>query len=374
MQLSKSKNSWKNILWTFAWKLLKNSKFSIIQYCCILFFFKKTMKNKLTVVFPTRPNIQNIKWLLWSLDQQTFQDFKVIGIIDSKLTQKEFDELKKESLDWLKNIQDRVYFISNVNSDFVPQKWVSYVRNYGIKLADTEFLNLFDDDEILKPDYLEKSFEIYGRIKSSPNPFLEKEGEHSPLFFKEGNKGWFKEFVLVPKLMFRQTWKIQNEWFDYYNFWTSRPHQFHFKWEKFAQIQMYSWNSLFWPTKIFQEVLFDERFDFVYEDLEFTYRIHKAGYPIFISSELEIFHMERDKTLLEDARIGSEFQCHRKARHRMRFVRKNATIIQKIQFYLLWFWAQPLRLISKIIRLAPKKDRKTLIWALICGTRDWMKN
>jgi GT2 family glycosyltransferase len=183
------------------------------------------------------------------------------------------------------------------------------------------------------------------------------------------------QFVLVPKLMFRQTGKIQNEWFDYYNFWTSRPHLFHFHaGEKIAQIQMFSWNSLFWPTKIFQEVLFDERFDFVYEDLEFTYRIHKAGYPIFISSELEIFHMERDKTLLEDARIGSEFQCHRKARHRMRFVRKNATWRQKIQFYCLWFRAQPLRLISKIIRFAPKKDRRILIWAIVRGTIDGIKN
>ena len=312
------------------------------------------MKNKLTVVFPTRPNIQNIKWLLWSLDKQTFQDFKVIGIIDSKLTQKEFDELKKESLDWLKNIKDKVSFISNINSDFVPQKWVSYVRNYWIKLADTEFLNLFDDDEILKPDYLKKSFEIYDKILSV--------------------KKNLKEFVLVPKLMFRQTWQIQNEWFDYYNFWTSRPHAFHFKnWQNFAQIQMFSGNSLFGPTKIFQEILFDERLDFVYEDLEFTYRIHKAWYPIFISSDLEIYHMERDKTSLENAWIGSEFQCYRKARHRMRFIKKNATKLQKFQFYLLWFRAQPLRLIWKILLFAPMKNWKVLISALIRGTRDWIK-
>jgi GT2 family glycosyltransferase len=39
---------------------------------------------------------------------------------------------------------------------------------------------------------------------------------------------------------------------------------------------MFSGNSLFGPTKIFQEVLFDERFDFVYEDIDFTYRIHKT--------------------------------------------------------------------------------------------------
>ena len=335
---------------------------------------QKTMKNKLTIVFPTRPNIHNIKWLLWSLDTQTFQDFKVIWIIDSPLTQTEFDELKKQALDWLKNISDRVHFISNINSDFIPQNWVSYVRNYGIKLADTEFINLFDDDEILKPDYLQKSFEIYNVILSEMQWNEESKKKDSSVC-SECQKQSKWQFVLVPKLMFRQTGKIQNEWFDYYNFRTSRPHQFHFAdGQKIAQIQMYSGNSLFWPTKIFQEILFDERFDFVYEDLEFTYRIHKAWYPIFISSELEIYHMERDKTLLEDAWIGSEFQCHRKARHRMRFVRKNATWRQKIQFYLLWFWAQPLWLISKIIRLAPQKDWKILIWALIRGTIEWMKN
>lgn len=335
---------------------------------------QKTMKNKLTIVFPTRPNIKNIQGLLWSLDQQTFQNFQIIWIIDSPLTQTEFDELKKQALVWLKNIPDRIHFVSNVNSDFIPQNWVSYVRNYGIKLADTEFINLFDDDEILKPNYLEKSFEIYNVILSEMQWNEESKKKDSSL-----RSGWQIqtkwEFVLVPKLMFRQTWKIQNEWFDYYNFRTSRPHQFHFADDqKIAQIQMYSWNSLFWPTKIFQEILFDERFDFVYEDLEFTYRIHKSWYPIFISSELEIYHMERDKTQLEDARIGSEFQCHRKARHRMWFIRKNATWRQKIQFYLLWFWAQPLWLISKIIRLAPQKDWKILIWALIRGTIEWMKN
>jgi len=352
------------------------------------------MKNKLTVVFPTRPNIQNIKWLLWSLDKQTFQDFKVIVLIDSKLSDKDLDDLKREALDWLKNIKDKVNFISNVNSNFIPQKWVSYVRNYWIKLADTEFLNLFDDDEILKLDYLEKSFEIYYSILNSCHSEGAKRPKnlfHLSRWIKRDSlypsfySGWHAvtsewqkqlkwEFILVPKLMFRQTWQIQNEWFDYYNFWTSRPHSFHFKWEKFSQIQMFSGNSLFGPTKIFQEILFDERFDFVYEDLEFTYRIHKAWYPIFISSELEIYHMERDKTILENAWIGSEFQCHRKAKHRMRFIKKNATNIQKIEFYLLWFRAQPLRLIFKIIRFAPTKDWKTLIWALIRGTKDGIKN
>ena len=66
---------------------------------------------------------------------------------------------------------------------------------------------------------------------------------------------------------------------------------------------MFSGNSLFGPTKIFQKVLFDEAFDFVYEDLEFTYRMHKSGYPLFVTNELILNHMERDKNILEHARV-----------------------------------------------------------------------
>lgn len=339
----------------------------------ILFFHKKTMKNKLTVIFPSRPNINNIKWLLWCLESQTFQDFSVIVLLDSVLTLEKFSEIEKVALDWLKKISQKVQFISNINSDFVPQKWVSYVRNYGIKLADTQFINLFDDDEVFDPDYLQKTFDLYNELKLWAPLWkglssISETGDSSLL--KTMVSQW--NFILVPKLMYRKTWKIQSEWFDYYNFWTTRPHQFHFNWEKFAEIQMFSGNSLFWPTKIFQKILFDERFDFVYEDLEFTYRLHKSGYPIFIASELEIYHMERDKTPLENAWIGSEFQAYRKAKHRIWFVKKHANKFQKIQFYLFGYLGCLLRFILKILILAPKKDRKTLISAIIRGTRDWM--
>ena len=77
-------------------------------------------------------------------------------MIDKVLTKEEFEDLKIQSLKWLKNISNKVYFVSNINTDFIPQQWVSYVRNYWIKLADTEFLNLFDDDELFDSDYLQK--------------------------------------------------------------------------------------------------------------------------------------------------------------------------------------------------------------------------
>ena len=45
--------------------------------------------------------------------------------------------------------------------------------------------------------------------------------------------------------------------------------------------------------------------------------------------------MERDKTKLEDARVGNSFQAYKKAKHRILFVRKFATLREKIQFYML---------------------------------------
>lgn len=131
---------------------------------------------------------------------------------------------------------------------------------------------------------------------------------------------------------------------------------------------MYSGNSLLAPAHIFKNILFDEQIDFVYEDLDFTYRIYRAGHPIIVLRDLRIYHMERDKTILENARVGNEYAAYRKAKHRMFFVKKYANLFQKIQFYLIGFRGQPLRLIIKILRFAPMKEKRKLIRALVRGT------
>ncbi|MEI6673007.1 MAG: hypothetical protein WCL02_06910 [bacterium] len=59
--------------------------------------------------------------------------------------------------------------------------------------------------------------------------------------------------------------------------------------------------------------------------------------------------MERDKNKLEQARVGNEYAAYRKAKHRMLFVKKYGTSIDKIKFYLLGFRGQPLRLMIKVL-------------------------
>ena len=115
---------------------------------------------------------------------------------------------------------------------------------------------------------------------------------------------------------------------------------------------MYSGNSLLAPAYIFKQHLFDEAIDFVYEDLDFSYAIHRAGYPLIVLRDLKIYHMERDKTKLEQARVGNEYSAYRKAKHRMVFVKKYGNLLQQIQFYLLGFRGQPLWLMAKVVLFA----------------------
>jgi GT2 family glycosyltransferase len=89
------------------------------------------------------------------------------------------------------------------------------------------------------------------------------------------------------------------------------------------------------PARLFKAFPFDEVLDFVYEDLDFTYNIYNAGYPIIVLRDLKIYHMERDKTLLEQARVANEYAAYRKAKHRMLFVKKYGKFSDKIKFYLL---------------------------------------
>lgn len=273
---------------------------------------------------------------------QTYSDVEVIFIVD-KIVEKHWDPITLEN-------GIKVKYITNLNANFTPHNNASYNRNFGIEVTQGEFIQLMDDDERFPPEYLQRSMD-----------------ERYTYFDELG-----KDFVLTPTLMYRHTGHIQNQGFSYFNYYLSRPIPQKLGHKKRATIQMYSGNALLAPARIFKHIKFDEKIDFVYEDLDFTYRIHKAGYPLIVLRDLKIYHMERDKTRLEQARVGYPLQAYKKAKHRIVFVKKNGNLIQKIEFFLLWFRAQPLRLICKVLFFG-KKSRRAIIREIIKGTRDGLR-
>lgn len=298
---------------------------------------------KLSIVIPSRGDY-NMHNIIACLKAQTFTDFEAIFVIDKHLLADDKTYTHYEN----------IKFITNLNSNLHPHNNASYLRNFGIEAAEGEFILLMDDDEWFPNDYLQKSLEL--RFK-----YREELG---------------RDFVLTPTLMYRKTGETQNQGFSSFNFWFSRPTPQKLGDKKWDYIQMYSGNSLLAPARIFKKIKFDEKIDFVYEDLDFSYRIHKANYPIIVVRDLKIYHMERDKTMLEQARVGHPLQAYKKAKHRIVFIKKHANLIQKLEFCLLWFRGQPLRLIGKVLRYGNKMEHSKwkIIKAIWKGTVDWIKH
>lgn len=286
------------------------------------------------------------------LDLQTFRDFDVNIVCDRKFSKSEESDFlsffKEQNLE----IINRTHFFTNNNSDFNPDHkwWASYVRNFGIQKAKGEFIQLFDDDNEVWTDFLE-------------NCLKKREEKTSKTKF---------ECVILPSLYYRNLDHIQNQWFSHFNYRQSRPILHLLNWKKQAQIQMFSWNWIFSKASTLRKAQYDEQIARISEDLDYTISLHEQWVQLRVFSDLKVIHHERDKTKLEQARIGSYSQAKQKARNRFLFTKKHWNRNQIFQFYLCWLLGCLLRLILKAIIRGGNNRFKIIKW-LLDGVREWWK-
>ncbi len=303
----------------------------------------------ISLIIQSRWTVSLMNHSIHCFSKQTVVDTELIFVIDEHFTPESYQNWLKELEMPTWRLDKKIHIFSNLNASFTHHN-VSAMRNFAVKQAKWDFLNFMDDDEDFPADYFEHSLNLYNH-------------HHKKLK---------KDLIICPTLMHRHTGNIQNQGFSHFNFRYSRPIPCELGAKFHAQIHMYSGNSLFAPKAVFTQNHRDENFDFVYEDLAFTYGCHRNWVPIIVSKDLKIFHMERDKTKLEDARIGNSFQAYKKAKHRILFVRKFASLREKIQFYVLWFLGQPIWLIAKALILWKGKQKREIISAIFKWTWDWL--
>lgn len=315
----------------------------------------------ISIVIPARvQNCQLLIGILQCLEKQTLQDFEVLIVCDRFFSQIDWDILK-----YFLNIKIKkalkVRLFSHLNSNFVPKSiWgASYVRNFGIKHAKGDFIQLFDDDNRFDPDYIQKALDHYKTQK-----------EH-----------FQTEVIITPTLYYKNTPQIQNQGFSNYNYRLARPKIHFLKTEqKYAQIQMFSGNWIFWRAELLKSTLYDEQIARIAEDLDFTYRLQKSNKKekktkILTFSDLKVYHFEREKTILEQARIWNPTSAEQKIKNIFLRHKKHAHWIQLLIFILrssrgisLWLSIKALRYwnnqkfsIIKAIWLGYLKGRKILI-------------
>lgn len=297
-------------------------------------------------------NMTNMKRTVSCFLHQTYKEKELLLIIDQEFTPGEYKQWIDELFDGDQEFPQNhnIHIFSNLNAQFHHNN-VGSMRNLWAQKAKGKFILFMDDDEDIPDDYMERHVEYWKKYRN-----LIK-----------------KDFVLTPTLMYRHTGTIQNQGFSHFNYFLSRPIGYVLGQREWAEIQMYSWNSLFAPAVIFQNHPMDERFDFIYEDLAYSYGLYAAGIPLLVTKEIEVYHMERDKTKLEHAWVGNAYQAYKKSKHRILFVRKFWNIYQKFQFFLLWFRGQPLWLILKVL-FSQSKDKRVIIKSILKGTHDGWKS
>ena len=333
---------------------------------------------RVSVVFGTRANdfaLPHLQRILCCLAQQTFQDFEVLVVCDREFTEQEYSDFFS-SLDsslrseWRVEILNKVKFFTNLNSDFLSSSNnASYVRNFWLKKADTELVQLFDDDNGFDEEYLQRAVAYYDE-------------------FKEKKK---TEVVICSTMLYRDSDCIQSQGFSSFCYWQSRPRVNFLKdkvvpsyWEEsplppltkgsngYSEIQMFSGNGLLGSCQIFQSVLYDEEIAWIAEDMDFTLSLYERGIKLFVFADLMVRHYERNKTKLEEAWIGNQKQAHQKARNWFLFVYKHGTTWDRVAFWCVGLPGCLVWLSLKALRLGKKKGF-WIIKGLFWGCREGWK-
>lgn len=301
------------------------------------------------VIIPTRWELLKMENILKSINSQTVVPSRITFIVDKEISSQQAQEntyFLSRSLD--EELQGSLRFITHLNSDFVPFRWISYVRNFWIDNAKYDNIIFIDDDNEFAPTFFEKL--VNQRITNK-------------LRYK-------KDLLIAPLMVFRKSNIVQSQWF-YFNFWLSKVQQNQDGNSLFFTPKMLSWNCIFWSKSIFQMYKFDEKMKFVYEDLDFTYRAYLWWVPLLVVKSIIINHMEVKKTKLRKLYIQDPMTAYQKSKNRIIFVKKNWSKIEKYKFYSLWLWLQTIWFIFLIsIYWEEKLD---LLKAVYYWTRDWFK-
>lgn len=268
------------------------------------------------LLIPTSWDSERLKPLLESISTQTLQPDKIIFLQHWSVS----DNSIKQTEELLHSFfAISITHLHHKNTDYIPNQWVGYDRNFLLHQTQSEYTFMIDDDNVFGSDFFQLCVDEYDKF----------EGEDS-------NSGL--QILYSPQIEYHHTGVIQSVGVTWFRRWMPK-FRYAKAWSE-QERKMIGANSLFWPTKLFQEIWFDRQFESCLEDIDFSYRVWKSGAKIVVSDAVRIQHMERQKSLLEKKFLWSPEMAYERSRNRILFAKKNATPYQKIQYFGLWFWAQ----------------------------------
>lgn len=297
----------------------------------------------LSIVIPTR-------WY-WpkplALIESVLADSSARWVLTEIICSIEFDKTTLGWKDLITECKKNDIILKAINQDGYG---VSASRNYGADIATQDLIMFMDDDTTISEGFIWNMIDEYN--------ILRREYE--------------SDIMLYPAVLQWDSDNIYSKWYTYYDRLLARPvaydHANNWKdrlwsklwlskllWPKVWDIKLSNIICMLTSKNITSEIKFDEKMMFVYEDLDWTYRVHKSGYPIFVSEQNTIKHYEWYRTKMEQMYLGNKESIYYKTRHRIRFALKNSNILQKIAYLIWWFWISNIWTLIMIWRYSEKK-------------------
>ncbi len=320
------------------------------------------------VVIPTRGNISNLKRILRCINEQTLKPNSCILIINGSWVS--FEDLKSELIADLPDEFSKTIMWKQIPHEKNLTDNVSFARNLGRSLVSSEYVYFLDDDNFFDSKFFWRSLEEYDKFSNTCQD----------------------KILYSPIIMRRDTDRIQSRGIKAFHFslWWPEPvifggwknivvkifrpffraAPFYKETEYYTRVAAIWGNSLFAEKNIFESFPFDEDMWFVFEDLDFAYRVTRSGMPLYVSKSNRIYHMEREKTRLEKSFLANPKSAFQKAKNRVLFVRKNASFYKKILFICFAFPVTSMMTMFFIILHGRKQRWETLHWYWQ-GMRKW---
>ena len=253
-------------------------------------------------------------------------------------------------------IDDKIWIEWYKNLDIVNTKWLNIAqkRNIAIKNCNEDFLFLLDDDNRLAHKWKNNTLEVDKKWLVNIHKFWESASVIN-----------WQNIIISPTIFWRNTSKTQSWGIQKFNYFLSKVEMQKSKIDKGFEYDTYrqTWliwgNSLYGKRELFEKVKFDKNIWRIREDLDYMATQKELWTKIFVAP-LPIYHIERDKNLLERSFIQDFDSLQTKIRNRNIFVSKHATIPQKIQFYMFWYWWQVIYYL--LLFFVYKFIRKTKWW------------
>jgi glycosyltransferase involved in cell wall biosynthesis len=168
----------------------------------------------ISIIIPTYNRADLLLETLESVLEQTYQNWECIVVDDGS---EENTELAMK--EWVQK-DDRFQFFKRPNN---RPKGANSCRNYGFELSKGDFIQWFDDDDIMLPNYLQdriKLFEPNTQIVIGSGLYVDKNlTNEEPILIAIRDtlyKDYFlwKSHILTPSVLFRKSFLVSKELFS----------------------------------------------------------------------------------------------------------------------------------------------------------------